>query len=284
MNREREDLDADTLLVGVSNPATVPRLVEICSVLERTGDWNILFTHVVRVANQISLTTGGSSPDVIKARDFVRQAQTTADAASVPAKGLVEVARSVDEGLLAAAESHRARMILVGYSEWKEEQDPKEGEEEGEFDRTMHRVARKASMDVVVAKFRRETPERILVPVGDGSHGRLVPLLARAFSLSPSTSVTFLHVTDAEGSVEEGRRRMEGWMADRGLGERAELKVERGEDPAEAVLRESRNHDLIIVGPSRRPGIMGGIFTGKARAIAEGTTASVLVTWDRVSG
>jgi len=189
---------------------------------------------------------------------------------------LVEVARSVDEGLLAAAESHRAGMILVGYSEWIEDPD---GGEEGDFDRTMYRVVRKARTDVVVAKLRREALERVLVPVGTDSPMELVAFMARAFSMRPDSSVTFLHVAGSKSPVQEAQSRLERWLEDQGLEGAGRMEVIQSDDPGDALLQRSHDHDLVIVGPSKRPGIMGGILPSKARTLAESTRASALVAW-----
>jgi nucleotide-binding universal stress UspA family protein len=280
MNLAGESKEDATVLVGISNPATVHGLMEFCSILSGPRPSDILLTHVVTVANQISLTTGKSSPEVVRARDFVQQTQQEAEARSINARGLVEVARSVDEGLLAAAESHRAGMILVGYSEWIHEDD--QGGEE-EFDRTMYRVARKAHTDVIVAKFRQESFDRVLVPVGMDAPGRLLAFLARAFSLRPEASVTFFHDEGLEASGGGGEARLEGWLAAHGLEEKGVPKVVRSDDTAQAILTESRSHDLVVVVPSKRPGLMEGIFSSKARTVAEESPASVLMAWERDS-
>jgi nucleotide-binding universal stress UspA family protein len=271
-----------TLLVGISNPATAGKLLRLSTILAAAGGWKIVLTHVVTVASQISLTTGRSSPEVVRARDFLQGVQSSAAARGVEAGALVEIARSVHEGLLAAAESHRAEMILVGYSEADTE--IADTEEEVRFDRTMHRVARKAPADTVVAKFRREGLRRILVPVAAEAPLRVTGLLCRAFSRLDEATLTFLHVVEPEASMEEGRRRMTDHLAERGVAAFGSLVVVASNDPVAAVVEAAADHDLVILGPSGRPGLMTAIFSSRAQKIAEEAPCSILLAWNRGSG
>ncbi|MGD2068595.1 MAG: universal stress protein [Gemmatimonadota bacterium] len=278
MNARRRDRAPAALIVGVSNPATAERLVRLATVLAETGSWTLVLTHVVTVANQISLTTGRASPEVVRARDFLQAVLDGTEAAGGEMRAVVEVARSVDEGLLAAAESRRASMILVGYSEAEGEGgDAGLGEEE--FDRIMHRVARKADADTVVAKFRKETLRRVLVPLAAEAPLQTTGLICRALSTLPGSELTFLHVAAPDADVRAARARLEARLAEAGLGSAEALEVRVGEDPVEVIAHQAGDFDVTIVGPSGRPGLMHSIFSSRAERIAEETPTSVLLVW-----
>jgi len=280
MTNDPGDTGSATLLVGVSNPATAHRLVQLSSILAATNPWQILLTHVVTVAEQISLTTGKSSPEVVRARDFLQEVQENAMSEGVKARALVEVARSVDEGLLAAAESHDAGMILVGYSE---EGGVFDEREEERFDRTMQRVARKAEADVAVAKFRNEGIGRILVPVSTDGPLPVISLLSRALATAPGAELTFLNITDPDAQEGEVRKVLVRTLAEEGLTELGRIQVRASENPVSAILEESKGYDLVLVGPSQRPGFMENLFSSKSREIAEEAPVSVLLAWTRAS-
>ncbi|MGD8362188.1 MAG: universal stress protein [Gemmatimonadota bacterium] len=282
MSAARGGVGPATLLVGISNPATVEELVRLSAKLAEAGHWKILLTHVVTVANQISLTTGRSSTEVVRARDLLQEVLSRAEATGMDVGALVEVARSVDEGLLAAADSHHAEMILVGYSEAETEAD--DGGTEERFDRTMHRVARKGTTDTVVAKFRREGMGRILVPVAADAPLQVTGLLCRALGRAAETSLTFLHVVESGASMDEARRRIEGRLEERGVASIGPLIVVASQDPVEAIVETAAEYDLMIVGPSRRPGLMKAIFSSRAQKIAEEAPTSVLLVWNRAVG
>lgn len=268
-----------TLLVGISNPATAEQLVRISNILAGTGRWTILLTHVVTVADQISLTTAQSSPDVVRARDLLQQVQAQGREAGVRVRALVEVARSVDEGLLAAAKSHNAAMILVGYSE--PETEVEDSGEEERFDRTMHRVARRSAVPVVVAKFRGHQMSRVLVPVTAGAPLQATGLLCRALGGVGGTELTFLHVVSPDASLDAARTGLEELLKTRGVASLGSLRLVTSHDPVEAVVVEATGQDLVIVGPSGRPGLLSAIFSNKSQRIAEEAACSVLLVWNR---
>ncbi|MGD2120711.1 MAG: universal stress protein [Gemmatimonadota bacterium] len=271
---------SDTLLVGVSNPDTAHRLVELAGLTTRERPWEILLTHVVTVADQISLTTGQSSPEVVRARDFLQETKARASEAGVECRALVEVARSVEDGLLAAAESRRASMILVGFSE-KEAPSAEMEAEEGRFDRTMHKVARKADADVVVAKFRKDGMDRVLVPVAAKAHLQVAGFLCRVLGALERTTLTFLHVVEPGAPEEEARQRVAARLREKGIASFGKLVVITSEDPLDAIVHEAASHDLMIIGPSGRPGFIQTIFSSKAERLAEEAPASVLLVWNR---
>lgn len=271
---------AGALLVGISNPETSHRLVRLSAALARSNpgmaspERPLLLIHVVAIANQISLGTGRSSPEVIHARDLLQGASAAAREAGAPARAIVEVARNVEEGLLSAADSHGADMILVGYSGGD---GPSDAEER--FDRTMHRVARKAQADVIVAKFRRDEHRTILVPIAENAPLRLTGRLCRALADGTNAVFTFLHVSEPGASVDEARDRITAQLDAAGLGDDGQLRVVVGGDPAVEIIKEAGHHHLLVLGPSARPGILDAVFSSRARKIAESVSASVVLGW-----
>lgn len=271
--------DKATLLLGISNPATVDRLLRLASILQEAGHLEVLLTHVATVASQISLTTGQSSSDVVRARDFLQQVKTTAGKAGLEAKAVVEVARTVDEGLLAAAKSHDARMVLVGYSD--QDGPGQVGKEEEKFDRTMHRVARKAKTDVVVAKFRKDEMKKVLVPITARPPLKVTGLLCQALALQKETVLTFLHVLKPGDPLDKVRAEVAERLQTKGMERVGTLEVLSAEDPVDAIVNASAGYDLVMVGPSGRPKITDRLFTPTRQRIVEGVSASVFLAWSR---
>jgi nucleotide-binding universal stress UspA family protein len=233
---------------------------------------------VVTVADQISLTTGQSSPDVVRARDLLGDVRSHLTPAEWEVGALVEVARSVHEGLLAAADSHRAEMILVGYSEGAGTGEDEREEER--FDRTMHRVARKSRTPMVVAKFRRVEMRRVLVPVTASAPLRVTGMLCRALAEVEQTSLTFLHVAAPDESVEAARDRIVAHLRAKGVARLGPLVVTAADDPVDAIVELAERHDMVVLG-SGRPGFMSAILSSKAEKIAEEAPSSVLLVRDR---
>jgi hypothetical protein len=232
----------------------------------------------VTVASQISLTTGSSSPEVVHARDFVERVIDLARPAGVAARGLVEVARSVEDGFLAAADSHAPGMILVGYSDEQLDDDTTPGDE-GRLDRIIHRVARKAHADGVAAKFRRDSHRRIVAPVADGAPLELTRILCASLSAEAATKVTFLHVVEPGASVAEARHSLSAQLEEAGMLDLGELEVRTADVLVDDVVTAVGDDDLVILTPSDRPGLLERVYSSRAEKIAEAVSASVVLAW-----
>ena len=238
----------------------------------------MLLTHVVTVASQISLTTGGSSPEVVRARDLLQGVLARARSSGIMARGLVEVARSVEDGLLAASQSHHAGTILVGYSDLGSEAGETSHAEEW-FDRTMHRVARKAHADVIVAKFRRESHERIAMPVSIGAQLGLPRSLLAALGGQPATEVTFVHVVGSGASVDDAQATVSAELEAGGLAGMGQLEVQASDTMVESVVAAGADHDLVILTPADRPRVLSRFYSSRAEKIAERVSGSVILAW-----
>lgn len=280
MTKDRTRRARPTLLVGLSNPETAERLVRLAGRMAETMDAEVLLTHVVTVASQISLTTGRSSPEVVRARDFLQRVIVAARTAEVPTRGLVEVARSVDEGLLAAADSHAVGAILVGYSERQSEEGDPSSEEE-RFDRVIHRVARKADADVIVAKFRKEAHDSIVVPVAAEAPLGLTKMLCTSLVGDAETRLTFLHVIDPGASLTDARSGLSARLEEAGLLGVGRLEVRVSDAMVDAVVAAVADHDLVILTPSDRPGLLDRVYSSRAEKVAEAVSASAILAWGR---
>ncbi|MEJ2207190.1 MAG: universal stress protein [Gemmatimonadota bacterium] len=145
----------------------------------------------------------------------------------------------------------------------------------------MHRVARKAGKPMVVAKFRRVEMRRVLVPVTASAPLQVTGMLCRALAEVEQTSLTFLHVAAPDESVESARDRIVDHLRVKGVAHLGPLVVVAAEDPVGAIVEEAQRHDMVVLGPSGRPGFMSAILSGKAEKIAEEAPSSVLLVRNR---
>ena len=256
------------LLVGISNPSTMPRLVDLAVRLNLSAGCELVFTHVVEVPRQIGLAAARSSPDVVAGRRLLQEALDRAGEAGVVGEAVVEVGRAAHEGLVAAARSRGADLVMVGYSE-----PPKEADEAGEkrFDRFTHRVARDLAADLIVGKFRGEGADRILVPVEPASDLTAVGLLVGAFMQDRPRTVRFLHVS-AEGDRAVESDQVRARLSDAGLAQFGELESVSG-DAAEMVLTRAENCDMILLASTPSGSLRGAV----TEAIADGAACSTLL-------
>lgn len=272
--QESPAASAGTLLVGVANPATVERLMQIAAYVARYAGYQVVATHVVTVAPQISLISARASPEVSTARELLNSAIAAGAQMGIHARGIVQVAREVHHGIISAASAHNADIILLGYSEV--DPDSQTGSERA-FDRLVHRVARGAKAHMVVAKFRVPEIRSILFPVGAGLNLPLTALLAKSLIAGTGATVRFLHVVSSEHEIAAARKEVAELLAAQGLSEAGQLDIAVGASPQAVILDRAADHDLAIVGTEPPTTVSEAIFGNLAERIAAQAPCSVLL-------
>ncbi len=277
MADEERDEEMPTLLVGIANPETTGGLMDLAECLASQANYEVIATHILPVPPQAHLGSARGSSEMAAAREKLLTAIREAAARDVAVKGVVEVARDVDEGLISAAENQEASLILVGYS------DPRDAEEDGDgersFDRVMYSVARNTEADLVIAKFRREQTRSILLPINTGLNLGVSGMLARTISRTREAPVTIVHLLREDEELDEARERLEANLAEEGFDDLGELVIEEpkeGVESIERMLELANSHDMAIMGAEPRPSIAESIFGSWAEAIPRPAESTVL--------
>lgn len=265
-----KDSSLSTLLVGLANPNTMPRLLDLAARIHAAQECAVVATHVVTVRDQIALGSARKSPEVMAGRQLLQDALECTAALGLPARAVVEIGREIHEGLLNAARNNDADLVLVGYSEETEI----DASVSRSFDRVMHRVARGFDADLVVAEFRKETAQNLLVPLKPEPNLRLIGLLLRALTAGDDVAVRFLHIPAAEGP---GNDQVEKRLADAGLADLGKLDVVSGDDVINTVVAESSGHDMVLLEASSHPSLADDVLGSRAERIAERVDATALL-------
>ena len=271
-------METPVLLVGVGHTDANGGLMEVATHIARHEGYEVVAVHVVDVPPQANLGSVRGSPEMIEARERLLVAIRQAAGGDVAVKGVVEVAREVDEGLVSAAESQNASLILLGYSEPDDEEE--EGEAERRFDRVMHKVARTAEADLVVAKLRHEEVGSILLPIDRGTNLAVSGMLARSLSRAYKAPVTILHLLREDEDEAAIRDQLKARLAEEGLEDLGELVVEMADEQVpllDRMLELANRHDVSILGAQPRPSIAESIFGSWPNRIAREADCTVLV-------
>ena len=117
------------------------------------------------------------------------------------------------------------------------------------------------------------------MPVPEDAPLRLTSRLCRALEAETGATPTFLHIVPSDASVDEARVRVQTRLASFVRRRDAHVRVVTSDDPELAIMEESEGHDLVLLGPSRRPGLLDAVFSSRARRIAESVSASVVIGW-----
>lgn len=262
---------APTLLVGVANPRTASRLMDLGGAVARHAGYNVVATHVVTVPPQAPLSSARDAPRTTAARHLLRETVDAAAAQGAHARGVVEIAREVDGGLVSAATSQHAALVLVGLSE------PGHDAAERKFDRLMDRVAKTCPAPLVVAKFRVESAREVLVLIDDETDLATVGTLAQALVTGRGATARFLHVVEGDADSEECRRRLAQRLTGHGLQDLGELEIASGADLIETALTRANEHDFTVASSTAHPSLSESIFGTWAERLATDAERNVLV-------
>ncbi len=270
--RDNQAESPPTILVGVSNPATIPQLMGLAAMLARHCEYTVVATHVVTVPEQMRLSAARSSPEVAAGTQLLRQAIREGSEQGIPVRGVVEVAREVHEGLIAAADSQEAELLLVGHSDMP---DAPAGPDKA-FDRIMYKVARSTGANLIVAKFRRPAIRSILIPVLGGLNLPVTGRLLKSIIHETDAEVCFVRAVKPDVDTEEEAQDLAEVLAAHDLDSLGETEILSAADPQAAIIERANEYDLAIIG-AERPTIVDAIFGNIAERIASQATCSALL-------
>jgi len=262
-----------SLLVGVANPQTLPRLMDLAGAISTVTTCCVAACHVV-------VTPRGEAPAPEALREATEQAEALLQQASRYAAergtcvdSFVEVAPSVPEGLLSAATVEDADALLVGYSDEIAGADA----QERAFDRIMHRVAHGYPGNTIVAKFRGEAMRRVAVPVVPNARMAMVATIVDACVRTFGSEVAFYHAPEPRSDPEEQRRGCRQVLSESGLAELGQLHLVHDAHPEAGLIEAISGCDLCIVAAGSKPGITHAVFGSTAERIAARSATSVVL-------
>lgn len=233
-----------SVIVGISNPATVTRLVHLGCILANEYGGRVTAVTVVEMTDRRPAPNAEPHDRMTAGYDLLNAGEAVAREYAVPYEGRIAVGRPVAEVLDEVARAQQARLIVVGYSEADSSRS-----HNADFERLIDEIADQASCDLLVARFRGpERFERVLAPVSE----RLNMDIRREFLLALHHQLgTRIEIVHFAGSEQEGaamHEELTAWMAERQAHDFVELRVEVHADPGAAIVAASADYDAVVLG------------------------------------
>ena len=267
-----------TLVVAVSNPATVDQLMRTAVDLAADRDGGILAVSVVHKppTSPFSLF----SETRIKAA-YADAQQAVLDAAvaaaaddPIPVRKRVLVGTDVADAIRSAVREAGADGLLLGWQE-------PPGAADVVLGTTVDPVLRRAPCDVFVERVGRTADglEGILLPTVGGPHVPPATDLAGAVARANDASVSVVSYvspdaddterTEAREYVESATTRLEGVTVD--------AEVREAVAVTKAIEETAAGHDLVVLGATRERGFRRRVVGSVAAAIGETVTPPVVI-------
>ena len=267
-----------TLIVPVANWETADRLLTTAIDLAHERSMHLLVLHVVEVPAQLPLSDGDVLlEDDDERREMLDDAEQRCDGAGVEAEVRLRFARDVATGIVGAVAEHGGDALLMGWRGRPRRRDIVLGS-------FLDRVLAEAPCDVFVRRIKQPPRDinSILVPVAGGPHCELSVTLAEALARHHNATVSLVHVLPEDAS--ESRIAEAASMLEQHEGALdtkavvAETATLRGDSVGGEITDLSADHDLTIIGATRRAFLRRKLVGSVAEGVGRAATSQVIVT------
>ncbi|MFB6254003.1 MAG: amino acid permease [Halobacteriaceae archaeon] len=269
-----EDRDYQ-LLVPIANPAHTEQLMRTARDIAADKNGEILVLSVVELPEQTPLSAGQEKAD--ERQEILERAMDVAAGGGdtdIPVHGVVRIGHHVDQAILHTISQHDSDAVLMG---WRGRSSRRRDVVLGSIVDT---VVQQAKCDVLVERLGKEgVPESILVPTAGGPHAEYAVEVARAIAHTTGASITALRVVSSDADESERS------LAAETLEEAAtmlsdvsnETKLIEGENIAEAIVNESSEHDITVIGATREGLLQKFVFGTIPEEVGRNASGTVIM-------
>jgi amino acid transporter/nucleotide-binding universal stress UspA family protein len=245
---EREIVEKDyKIVVPLSRQNEVDPLMTLATALAKAHDGEVWAMAAVEVPEQLPLSAGRRF--VESRRSVLAAADAFQEETKVPIHTLARLTHSADVAILDTLNERKPELTIMGWGGHKRAQGTSLG-------RILDPVVRIAPGNVAVVRWRtaEQKYRKILLPTAGGPHARYAAGVAADLARAFKASLTVCYAV-GRGATNEEREKAMGWI-DKTLedvslkGIKLDKKVLESTSVQKAIIDESENHDLVIIGSS----------------------------------
>jgi len=266
--KEREN----SVVVALHNPDNVRTLLDFANPIARLRGRRLVAITAVVVPRQLPIQEGLRWAH--HRERLLKQAREYAAERGIDLKTDIVLSHHAHQGILAAAEQHRAEVLVMGWKGFTEAR-------ERIFGEVADHVIRHAPCDLMLLKVGADREfKSCLFPTAGGPHARLAAVFVNELAKAFEMTVTAAYVVP-EGAPQQVRAAGEQWI---------EKTLAHVEDPVTVEKRliesrsvvggiamASRDYDLVVIGAAKEPLFRKLLFGEIPEKVARFSPASVLV-------
>ncbi len=237
------------ILVTLSNPASVPQLLEMAHSIAKERDGEIIATRIALVPEQLSPNPQDFSEAfyVTKERPILEMANRYAEQHNIPIKSQIEVGHDPARVIIDSAQNLNCDLIIMGWKGFTTTAEKILGE-------VADNVVSNAKTDLMLVKIVAGSRlENWLMPTAGGQHAIQAEQYAASLIRANNGSMTFCSVVppNADESTVSGTQAMLDQAVERVAGEKGletATSIIRNNSVTEGILDESIKYDAIMLG------------------------------------
>jgi nucleotide-binding universal stress UspA family protein len=249
------------ILLPLANPRTARDLVRIGAGISNGRPTEITALGIVEVPEGVSLSEGATQART--SRRLLQRVLDLGDEEGVEIRTMVRIGRRAADGVIEAVGEESTDLVIFGWGGPPSPAAAARAEAEGRraetavFSPTIDAVVRESPSDIAVVKQRGvENVKSILVPVRGGPHAELAMRLARDLGRRFGAQVVVMHIVPkGVGDVARNREQeaLDRFVRETGGGRRVKGLLAESTSVRTAIIKESANHDLVVMGASANP-------------------------------
>jgi amino acid transporter/nucleotide-binding universal stress UspA family protein len=273
------------VMVALANPSTEQGLLGLARLIAAGGDTagEVLGVHLQRVPRQTPMSM--AREQFHEQREIESRINEAADTAVAPEQGasplasttvtaVTDVAHDIHVGLVNAADTRRADLLLLGWHG---------GFSIGRISKSpVRRVMSSVETDLAVLQNRGldlDGLHRIVLPWGGGPHARLGLEMAVRIARATGARIELLRIVRPSVDADREERTLLRNVEDINDGADIHVRVEHGESVTDTIddLLQEDPPDLVIIGASQEAGLRTILFGTLPDVIADRAPSSVLL-------
>jgi amino acid transporter/nucleotide-binding universal stress UspA family protein len=263
-----------SVIIALYNPDNVEQLLDLGYPVAKQRNIRLIAISVVEVPRQIPIHEGMRFAH--HKESLLSKAKKYASESGFNLSTEVVIAHNASDGILAAAERHRASLLLIGWKGFTNARDRIFGE-------VADRIIRFAPCDLMVVKIEQIGDMRkCLLPTAGGPNAILASDILNAIAKEMKMSVTAGYVVAEDGGdktqeIKAGEQRMEQTLMHLDQSVTKHKKLIESQSIAGGIAKASREFDLVVIGAAKEPFFRKMLFGEIPEKVARYSPTSVLV-------
>ncbi len=254
---ERAEPSPYRILVPLANPDNVVPLMDFAVPLAEARGGEIVVLGVVEIPINVPAHEGMRF--VHHKTPLLRKAVQYGKERGVEVRQAIRIAHRLWDGIIQAAESEGADLVLMGWKGYTTTRDRVLGE-------VTDKVVRHAPCDLIVVRLVAGRPvRRVLFPTAGGPHAMLAAEFLKTFCDTYGYEIDCCYVVKP-GAGDAERREAEGWVKKTidgaGLEEGVRIRLIEGEKVASSLAKAAGAYDLVVMGASNE-GLFSNVLFGE---------------------
>jgi amino acid transporter/nucleotide-binding universal stress UspA family protein len=264
-----EELSA---IVALHNPDNVEILLDMTIPVARERGYRIVAISVVDVPRQMPIHEGmrfahHKEPLLNKARKIGSERKIDIETDMI-------IAHHSSDGILAAAERHKAGLLVMGWKGYTNARDRIFGE-------IADQVIRFAPCDLMLLKIgEKRDIKNCLLPTAGGPNAQLASKILNAITKDKKLSITAGYVIpedETEEQKDKGNQSMDDTLVELNHAVKQQKKFIKSKSIAGGIAKASRNFDLVVIGAAKEPFFRKMLFGEIPEKVARYSPTSVLL-------